>query len=191
MFWQDAVFGEQKKRFFKYCFMCCFPSNPVELVARIPAGGYVPGQTIHVEICLNNQSYKQITQLKLELVRVWEMLELYISLQVRRLMRLFTFQVQTFHIKDYKRASEMQNQTIIQQTTDCGPENEEIIHTSFKVPKVPPTETISNIIKTNYEIRVSKNCDNSFYIFKIKNCLSVSPLWIFQTDIWSGEWLAH
>lgn len=47
---------EKHKTFYPCCFLCCCPSDPMHVTARIPVSGYTPGQTIDVEIDVNNRS---------------------------------------------------------------------------------------------------------------------------------------
>lgn len=54
---QLPAFKEKYKTFYPFCcFCCCCSSDPLHLVARIPVSGYTPGQTINVEIDVDNQS---------------------------------------------------------------------------------------------------------------------------------------
>lgn len=43
---------------------------PMKLIARIPHGGYVPGQIIHIEIRKKHDSSDTISKFKVEFVRV-------------------------------------------------------------------------------------------------------------------------
>lgn len=47
---------EKHKVFIPCCCCCCCPSDPMHLVARVPVTGYTPGQTINIEIDVDNKS---------------------------------------------------------------------------------------------------------------------------------------
>lgn len=40
------------------------------MVARAPVGGYTPGQTINLEIAVNNQSNLEVTEFTAQLIKV-------------------------------------------------------------------------------------------------------------------------
>lgn len=61
---------ELEKRI-SYCF--CFPlcrSNNIELTAHIPQQGYTPGQTIDLELDVNNKTVEDVNEIKVKLVKV-------------------------------------------------------------------------------------------------------------------------
>lgn len=39
-----------------YSGFCCTPMSPMHVVARVPVSGYTPGQTINIEIDVDNRS---------------------------------------------------------------------------------------------------------------------------------------
>lgn len=56
---------------------CCFleDSGPIDMIARVPFGGYALGQTINVEIAVNNRTDKVINTMMVELDQVSMMLK--------------------------------------------------------------------------------------------------------------------
>lgn len=56
---QMPVVQEKFKTFHPCCLFFCCRSAPLRIVARIPLGGYAPGQTINVDIEVDNKSAKE------------------------------------------------------------------------------------------------------------------------------------
>lgn len=52
--------------------------NNVQITATIPTSGYAPGQKIPLEIDVNNKSIKNISELKIELNKVSQLLLSYL-----------------------------------------------------------------------------------------------------------------
>lgn len=50
--------------------LICFDSNQIQIIARTPVGGYIPRQTILLEINVNNQSNIEISEFTIELIKV-------------------------------------------------------------------------------------------------------------------------
>lgn len=50
--------------------MTCFESNQIQIIARTPVRGYIPGQIIPLEIEINNQSNVEISKFTIELIKV-------------------------------------------------------------------------------------------------------------------------
>lgn len=63
-----VVKGE--KRFYPCFLLWCIKSNPLEIIARTPVGGYVPGQTINLRMSVTNKSGQKITRFIAQLVKV-------------------------------------------------------------------------------------------------------------------------
>lgn len=66
---QEPLSVEHEKRF-KYC--CIFPylSPPLILKTKIPVKGYTPGQTIHIEFTVVNQSLNDVTNFAVQIIKV-------------------------------------------------------------------------------------------------------------------------
>lgn len=60
---------EVSKTFLPYSLCICCPSGPLHLVARVPASGYTPGETINVEIDVDNKS-KLTAGIRVQLIKV-------------------------------------------------------------------------------------------------------------------------
>lgn len=54
--------------YFGYC-LTCFES-PLTITARIPVGGYIPGQTIPLNFTADNQSILDVLKFKAQLIKV-------------------------------------------------------------------------------------------------------------------------
>lgn len=52
--------------------MCCCPSLPMGIIARTPVTGYTPGQTINIEMRINNQSDHPLTEVSVKLIKVFQ-----------------------------------------------------------------------------------------------------------------------
>lgn len=63
---------EEDKTFFLCCLLCCCISDPLKIVARMPVGGYTPGQTINLELNVNNQSDQPVSEFSVQLIKVSE-----------------------------------------------------------------------------------------------------------------------
>lgn len=61
---------KKDKTFFPCFLLCCCESAPLEIVARSPVGGYVPGQTINFEFIVSNRSDQPVNEFTLQLIRV-------------------------------------------------------------------------------------------------------------------------
>lgn len=48
----------------------CFRSDPLHIVASIPVGGYVPGQTIDLSLEVDNKSNQRVPYFQMQLVKV-------------------------------------------------------------------------------------------------------------------------
>lgn len=49
---------------------CCFPSDPLHIVASIPVAGYVPGQTVNLSLQVDNKGNQRIPHFSMQLVKV-------------------------------------------------------------------------------------------------------------------------
>ncbi|XP_031619428.1 arrestin domain-containing protein 3-like isoform X2 [Contarinia nasturtii] len=59
-----------KKHTFKPCYIfCCCPSGPLKVIAQLPVGGYVPGQTINLTFTVENESGNRVEHFKVELIK--------------------------------------------------------------------------------------------------------------------------
>lgn len=50
--------------------LCCFPSDPLKIIVKVPVGGYVSGQTIKLTLTADNESNRRIPSFKTELIKV-------------------------------------------------------------------------------------------------------------------------
>lgn len=50
--------------------MCCIESEPLEIVGRLPVGGYAPGQTINLLLSVANKSDQPVSEFTVQLIKV-------------------------------------------------------------------------------------------------------------------------
>lgn len=60
---------ERYKTFYLCCLLCCCSSDPMHVVVRIPVSGYTPGQSINIEIDVDNKSDSE-AEFTVQLVKV-------------------------------------------------------------------------------------------------------------------------
>ncbi|XP_055295178.1 uncharacterized protein LOC129564951 [Sitodiplosis mosellana] len=114
------------------CWLCCFPSDPLQIVARIPVGGYVGGQTINLALEVDNKSNQRVPQLKMELIK---------------------------HIKYYAQGrTKTQKFCRMGEESSRGVEvnQKRIIRINLRIPPNPPSdESTCGIIKISYYVFVT------------------------------------
>ena len=64
---QNPITKSNRKVFLK---CCCGATDPLEIVARAPVGGYTPGQFVNLEIEVKNKSNEPVSQFTVEMVQV-------------------------------------------------------------------------------------------------------------------------
>lgn len=69
-FLQQPILVKKEKKISRCFLICCYRSNPLEIVARTPVSGYTPGQTINLEFTASNKSEQPISGFKVQLVKV-------------------------------------------------------------------------------------------------------------------------
>lgn len=67
---QRPIVAQQDKTFSPCLIFRCFKSDPLEVVAQIPIGGYVPGQNISIELMIKNRSSQSVSKFAVQLVQV-------------------------------------------------------------------------------------------------------------------------
>lgn len=67
---QRPSVAEKSHRFWLCCCACCFPSKPVKILARTPVTGYTPGQTINMDIEIQNDSNRAIPKFTVAIIKV-------------------------------------------------------------------------------------------------------------------------
>lgn len=60
----------EHKDFYPCCLLFCCTSDPLELVVRMPVGGYTPGQTINLDVEAKNKSDQDVESFTAELLKV-------------------------------------------------------------------------------------------------------------------------
>lgn len=61
---------EKRKEFYLCCLLFCFKTLPLNIIARLPASGFAPGQRIDLALDIENQSSERIRNFKVELFKV-------------------------------------------------------------------------------------------------------------------------
>lgn len=109
-----------------------FTPEPLHMSAKIPFTGYVPGQTINVQIQVNNQSKTHVKEVKVSL---------------KQIVALCSY-------KPKKRVKEL----VLSQdrvSTDSVPgSTTQIFNETLVVPSLPPNILNCDVIQVNYELRV-------------------------------------
>lgn len=67
---KDSVSFEKRKEFYLCCLLFCFKTLPLNIVAKLPASGFTPGQRIDLTLDIENLSSKNIRNFKVELYKV-------------------------------------------------------------------------------------------------------------------------
>jgi Arrestin (or S-antigen), C-terminal domain/Arrestin (or S-antigen), N-terminal domain len=109
-----------------------FTSEPLFMSASIPFRGYVPGQTIHLEILVNNQSKTRVKEIKVSLKKIVSLCSTKPRKAVKELIipegKVFTDPVPVLTLQNFKK---------------------EIV-----VPSLPPNISNSQVLSVRYELRV-------------------------------------
>jgi Arrestin (or S-antigen), C-terminal domain len=113
-------------------FMLDFTSEPLHMSASIPFSGYVPGQTINLEINVNNQSKTHVKEIKVSLKKIVILNSLKPKRRTKVLVipegKVFTDPVPILTTQNFEK--------------------------QIVVPSLPPNISNCDIIKVRYELRV-------------------------------------
>lgn len=61
---------EKRKTFSLCCLFCCCQSDPLFIIGKIPAAGYTSGETIPLEIEINNKSDERLVVITAAILKV-------------------------------------------------------------------------------------------------------------------------
>lgn len=61
---------EKRKEFYICCLLFCFKTLPLNIVAKLPATGFVAGQNINLTLEIDNQSSKNVENFRIEFYKV-------------------------------------------------------------------------------------------------------------------------
>lgn len=67
---QKPVHLVLKSVFFPFYILCCLKSDPMEITAQLPVSGFIPGQTINLQIDAKNHSDQPILCFEVRLQKV-------------------------------------------------------------------------------------------------------------------------
>lgn len=67
---RDSINVEKRKEFYVCCLLFCFKMLPLNIVAKLPATGFTPGQRIELTLEAENLSSKNVKQFKIEFYKV-------------------------------------------------------------------------------------------------------------------------
>lgn len=70
LFQQEPIAFKMDKTFPLLGLLCCCKSDPLEFTVRTPVSGYVPGQTVPLEIVVSNKSNQRVTAFTVQLIKV-------------------------------------------------------------------------------------------------------------------------
>ncbi|KAJ6645788.1 Arrestin domain-containing protein 17 [Pseudolycoriella hygida] len=134
------VLAEISERFFFGGLICCVISSPMNVAVRIPVSGYTPGQTVNIEIKVNNRSGQEIDGFEVKLIKI-------IDFFAKR--GGITCCGETEEKRTEKRG------IAIQEIRAYGANTNDVISVNFLVPPIPPTDlSSSNVIKVSYKLKV-------------------------------------
>lgn len=129
---------ENKKTFNVCCWVCCWQSNPMTIVARLPMSGFIPGQTIPLEFDILNDSTENISTLLVHL---------------NKEINYFSNDNTGETKKEISIIAEEQIDSV--QRFNSNTSEKMIFKSNIIVPVTPPSDTTtSNIIKVNYSLEV-------------------------------------
>ncbi|KAG4080276.1 hypothetical protein HA402_010768 [Bradysia odoriphaga] len=121
-------------------------SNPLIMVARLPVGGYVPGQTINLKLSVNNQSAETVLRFNVQMIK-----EIFYSIGPS---------------DDQKRTETV---TLYEaDTVGCDKKRDDIIFVNIPVPSVPPNDSC-NIINIKYSVRIKGDMEDCLYSSPVLN----------------------
>lgn len=145
----------EDKTFNSFCLLCCCPSKSFYIAAHTPVGGYISGQTIDLYMNIDNESNQSVSKFTVQLIKVW--IKCIYDSKVYELI-LFRFQQITYHDRPESKAKKVETIVVTkEETLGCDSDHVEDIQAKIIVPSIPPTDnTINNIIKVEYFIRVSQ-----------------------------------
>lgn len=126
------------------------------IIARTPVAGYTPGQTINLEIRINNQSDQTLTEISVQLIKVNFFKQMFTF--EKEFHSNITFQQINYFTHANSSRKKLEKIPIIDQNAHgCDANQEEVVRVNIGIPPIPPTDfSSSNIIKVKYMIRVSK-----------------------------------
>lgn len=141
--------------FNKCCLLCCFKSNPLDIIVRVQFGGYTPGQTINVQIEANNKSDEQVSHFIVQLIKV-SMVPKIDLINFIDFNCFFVVQHVSYHTHTSAYAKKLEAVVVCEgKTQGCDLNSNVNLCASFVVPAISSTDkTTSKIIKFDYSIRV-------------------------------------
>lgn len=123
-------------RFNVCCMLCCWESEPLHVVVTIPKAGYIPNETINLDVDVKNPSTEHISGI---LVHIIQRIEAYAN--------------------DGKEgASKSMNKLCFKMLDGIRNGEDKRIHGQIVVPVTLPSDTTtSNIFKVSYALQVQFN----------------------------------
>ncbi|XP_055295698.1 arrestin domain-containing protein 17-like [Sitodiplosis mosellana] len=146
----------------------CFDRNRIYILARAPVSGFLPRQTVNLEINVQNRSSVAISHFTIELIQLITYLKDYDCCGYK---------------SNYKKQEE---KSLFTGTSDgCNEVEYKTIHIAAEIPPTPPTEILmSKVVKVTYLIRV-KACTPLLYKNVILNLPITIGSYPFQDNVMS------
>ncbi|XP_055312538.1 arrestin domain-containing protein 17-like [Sitodiplosis mosellana] len=127
---REPISKAMRKTFLK---CCCCATDALEIVVRVPVGGYTPGQFVNLEIEVKNKSNEPVSEFTVELVQK------------------ITHYANNSRSTRYQEVSEE-----VGTTSGCDTFQNKNLRVNFEIPPVPPTDCVSsNIIHIEYAIHIT------------------------------------
>ncbi|XP_055294937.1 arrestin domain-containing protein 1-like isoform X2 [Sitodiplosis mosellana] len=116
-----------------------FSPKTITITARAPVGGFLPRQTVNLEIHVHSQSSVAVSKFSAELIQ------------------LISYSVEYKSCGFKTKYNEEEEKTLFLMTIDgCSGNEEKIVHLDVAIPPTPPTEILmSKAIKVTYLIRIT------------------------------------
>lgn len=154
--------------------LCCFPSDPLRIIARIPVSGYAPGQLINLTLEVDNKSNERIPLIQMELVKVRDSSDaVYLCWIENEFPLIFTFQLQhVWYYAEGDTKTEKFYRKGEESTRGVEVNQKRIIQINLRVPPNPPSDEVTcRIIRISYYLRVSAIVEYSCYSFFIDSMI--------------------
>lgn len=146
---QEPVTVEKNVTLFPYKLLPWCTSNSIKIVFSTPVGGYTPGQTIHLEIDVDNQSNQQISNFAVQFIKVRDKSQIF---SINELICVVLIRQQT--IFPHNNDDTISNQI----TRGCSGKSQRTIHVYIEIPSVLHGDfPMSNTLQFRYLIRVSNH----------------------------------
>ncbi|XP_055295696.1 arrestin domain-containing protein 1-like [Sitodiplosis mosellana] len=135
---REPLIGEKIKGVYPFCFGFFCPKT-ITITARAPVGGFLPRQTVNLEIHVQNQSSVDVYKFTVELIR------------------LISYSREYKYCGCKSNYGKKEEKCLFSKTIDgCSGKEEKMFHLDVDIPATPPTEIAwSKGITVTYLIRIT------------------------------------